>query len=531
MTADRCILCLLACLTAADSTVAAEFVDLFNGTDTQGWSKPFDWGQVHVQDEQLVLSGSPKYFLVTERRFRDFELQLELNVPQGGNSGVQFRCHFRRNRLWGYQAEVDTSDRKWSGGLYEEGRRGWLVPLKDRPAAQAAFQNGKWNHYRIRAVGDHIQIWVNGIQTVDHRDAVDREGHIALQHHGEAGKVYRFRNVRIQEIAAPRVVSRIGLGSCIRQDRPQPIWKAVHAFQPELFVMLGDNIYGDSEDMNVLQTKYRRLGADPGFAALRKQCPLLAVWDDHDYGVNDGGAEYPRKKESQALFNDFFEVPQGNDRRRRPGTYDSQVIGPTGKRIQFILLDTRYFRSPLKAWPKNARRTPGPYRPNDDPQATVLGAAQWKWLEEQLQVPAELRIVASSIQFLPEQHGWEMWANFPGDRQRFLDLLARHDTGGVIFISGDRHLAEISRMETGPNNSGFPIYDLTSSSLNQPSGGGNEAEANRHRIAGNHYTRVNFGSIVIDWEPTDPTLTLSIHDLHGAAVRRHRLSLGSLRGP
>ena len=207
------------------------------------------------------------------------------------------------------------------------------------------------------------------------------------------------------------------------------------------------------------------------------------------------------------------------------------MIGPTGKRIQFILLDTRYFRSPLKAWPKNARRTPGPYRPNDDPQATVLGAAQWKWLEEQLQVPAELRIVASSIQFLPEQHGWEMWANFPGDRQRFLDLLARHDTGGVIFISGDRHLAEISRMETGPNNSGFPIYDLTSSSLNQPSGGGNEAEANRHRIAGNHYTRVNFGSIVIDWEPTDPTLTLSIHDLHGAAVRRHRLSLGSLRGP
>ena len=124
-----------------------------------------------------------------------------------------------------------------------------------------------------------------------------------------------------------------------------------------------------------------------------------------------------------------------------------------------------------------------------------------------------------------------MWANFPRDRQRFLDLLARHDTGGVIVISGDRHLAEISRMETGPATSRFPIYDLTSSSLNTPSGGGNEQEANKHRIAGNHYPRVNFGSIVIDWKAADPTLTLSIHDLDGAAVRRHRLLLGSLRSP
>ena len=108
-------------------------------------------------------------------------------VPVGGNSGIQFRSHYRRNRLWGYQAEVDTSDRQWAGGFYEEGRRGWLVPLKGNAEAQAAFKNGQWNKYFIKAVGDQIEIRVNGMTTVSTRDAVTSEGFIALQHHGEKG--------------------------------------------------------------------------------------------------------------------------------------------------------------------------------------------------------------------------------------------------------------------------------------------------------------------------------------------------------
>lgn len=176
------------------------FVDLFDGKSTKGWSNPFEWGEVKVEDGEIRLKADRKFFLVTEKTYGDFILEVELKVPKGGNSGVQFRCHYEKNKLWGYQAEVDTSDRKWAGGLYDEGRRGWLVPLKDQPEKQAAFKNGEWNRYRVQVKGDHIQIWVNDIQTVDHHDKEDADGHIALQHHGEKGLEYQFRKVRMREL-------------------------------------------------------------------------------------------------------------------------------------------------------------------------------------------------------------------------------------------------------------------------------------------------------------------------------------------
>ena len=179
-----------------------DFVDLFDGKSTKGWIKPFDWGKATVEDKAILLHSDGKmFFLVTEKTYRDFVLEVEVLLPDNGNSGIQFRSHYKQNKLRGYQAEVDPSERRWSGGFYDEGRRGWLVNLKGKDKAQAAFKNGQWNHYRIEAVGDHIQIFVNGIQTVDTYDQEDSEGHIALQHHGEAGLVYRFRNVRIEELS------------------------------------------------------------------------------------------------------------------------------------------------------------------------------------------------------------------------------------------------------------------------------------------------------------------------------------------
>ena len=192
-------------LTSSGSALAEDdgFQSLFDGKTTKGWHKPFDWGKVWVEDGMILLQGDKKFFLVTDKTYGDFVLEAEVNVPVGGNSGIQFRSHYQRNKLWGYQAEVDTSDRKWSGGLYDEARRAWLNPLKDKPEAQAAFKNGQWNKYRIEAVGDRLRIWVNGVLTTDFRDKADASGYIALQHHGEAGKVYRFRNVRIKEVTAP----------------------------------------------------------------------------------------------------------------------------------------------------------------------------------------------------------------------------------------------------------------------------------------------------------------------------------------
>jgi len=143
-------------------------------------------------------------------------------------------------------------------------------------------------------------------------------------------------------------LSRIAFGSCARQDKPQPIWDAVVETKPQRFLFLGDNIYADTEDMDVMRAKYALLAKQPGFQKLKGTCPILATWDDHDYGANDAGAAYPKKQEAQQVFLDFFEVPKNDPRRMQEGVYNAHVFGPAGKRVQVILLDGRYFRSPLK---------------------------------------------------------------------------------------------------------------------------------------------------------------------------------------
>lgn len=193
----------LACASAQDGSrrTDGDFESLID-EEMSRWTKPFDWGSYEVSNGVVELRGDEKWFLVTEDTYGDFVLEAEVFVPDDGNSGIQFRAHYEPNRLWGYQAEVDPSERAWSGGLYDEGRRGWLQPLEgaDYAAARKAFKNGEWNQYRIKAEGPHLEVWVNDIKTADYYDIADLSGHIALQHHGEEGLVYRFRNVRVRDL-------------------------------------------------------------------------------------------------------------------------------------------------------------------------------------------------------------------------------------------------------------------------------------------------------------------------------------------
>jgi len=338
--------------------------------------------------------------------------------------------------------------------------------------------------------------------------------------------------------AEPPVVSRIAFGSCVNQDKPQPIWDAVVDTKPQHFVFLGDNIYADTEDMEVMKAKYALLGKQPGYIKLKATCPIHATWDDHDYGANDGGAEYPKKKESQQVFLDFFEVPKDDPRRTREGVYSSTVFGPTGKRVQLILLDVRYFRSPLKTGFKPGEPGEGyrgKYAPNTDKDATVLGDAQWKWLAEQLKVPAELRLIGSGVQVVPDEHGSEFWGNFPLERKRLFRLIKETGANGVVILSGDRHLSEISRLPADhPNGVGYPLFDICSSSLNAPSGNMTKSgvrfanEVNSYRV-GLTYFDVNFGTVLIDWEPADPVLRLQVREEKGDVVLQQRLTLSQLK--
>jgi len=322
---------------------------------------------------------------------------------------------------------------------------------------------------------------------------------------------------------ADKPIERIAFGSCARQEEPQPIWDKIAALRPDLFLMIGDNIYGDSQDMEVLKAKYAKLGAMPGFQRLRESAHLLATWDDHDYGVNDGGREYPQREASQRVFLDFFRDPPDSERRSRPGVYTSHVFGPPGKRVQIILLDTRYFRSPLKPAPKSARV--GPYTATDDPAATMLGDAQWAWLAEQLKVPAEVRIIASSIQLVAEDHGWEKWMNMPAERARLFQLIRDAKAAGVLVVSGDRHLAELSMMDAGI---GYPLYDLTSSGLNSGGRAWRAYEENRHRVGTMNWGD-NFGMISIDWQPSDPLIRLAIYDDDGDVNIQRKIRLSTLK--
>jgi alkaline phosphatase D len=318
-------------------------------------------------------------------------------------------------------------------------------------------------------------------------------------------------------------VSRIAFGSCANQNRPQPIWGPIVASAPQLFLFLGDNIYGDTKDMKVLKDKYDLLAAVPGFQKLKQTCPLLATWDDHDFGTNDAGAEFPKKEESQQLFLDFFGVPADSPRRKQAGVYSAQTFGPPGRRLQVILLDTRYFRSPLKR--RKAFYLDGPYDPVTDPTTTILGEAQWHWLDAQLRQPAELRLLASSIQVVAEDHHWEKWHNFPHERERLYRLLRETRANGVVILSGDRHLAELSLMDAGI---GYPLYDLTSSGLTEGDKHWRKLETNRHRVATMNCGN-NFGAIAVDWGQADPLVRLQIRDEAGDVTIQQKLPLSLLQ--
>ena len=306
-------------------------------------------------------------------------------------------------------------------------------------------------------------------------------------------------------LTAAEPVTRIACGSCYKPKADRGIWPVIASTDPQLFLFMGDNVYADTEDMDRMRQSYAELLDRPDFAAFRDKVTILPVWDDHDYGENDAGADYPKRRESQQVFLDTFQFPADHPARRTPGIYHSYTQGPEGKRLQVILLDTRYFRSALERPRVNGRRT---YVPNNDPKATMLGEAQWKWLESELRKPADLRLIVSSIQIITTEHRFEKWANLPLERQRLFDLLKSTGANNVILLSGDRHLAEFARISA--KESGLPddLTELTASGMTHA---GAPNDQNRHRI-GERYPGTNFGTLAIDWDADPRSVTLAIRD-------------------
>lgn len=307
------------------------------------------------------------------------------------------------------------------------------------------------------------------------------------------------------------LISRIAFGSCGHQDRPQPILDLVVQHRPDLFVFLGDNIYGDTYKMEELRAKYAQLAAKPEFQRLQKAMPVLATWDDHDYGWNDAGRHYPYKVASKEIFMDFWKEPANSERRKHAGIYTSYMFEGKGRRLQLILLDNRTFRDDLRTYRgelhKDARYFYAlDYYPHETTDSTLLGETQWKWLEAELQKPADLRIIGSGSQFSIAFNGYEAWANFPHEQQRMLHLIKKTRANGVLFITGDVHYGEISVLK---EDGLYPIYDVTSSGITStwhfPTPNDNRIEG---PIMENH-----FGILSIDWSLPDPIVKMEIIDV------------------
>lgn len=309
----------------------------------------------------------------------------------------------------------------------------------------------------------------------------------------------------------------IAFGSCLRQWNKQPVWDGILSTDPKLFIFAGDNVYTDTGPFIFLPQPYRigkayeQLAEDKGFARVRLSVPILATWDDHDYGRNNAGEEYPHKAASKQLFMDFFDIPETAPMRSRAGIYAVHDLDVDGVHVQVILLDTRTFRSPLYLVPANDHCARTHAAPDTDETVTMLGEAQWEWLEQQLRKPAQVRLLVSSIQVIPEQHCFEKWANFPNERQRLLDAL-QNAGGRSIIISGDRHLGEISSYGDDP-----VIHEVTASGMN--SAGGRFGEANRHRLLPHNVRVDHFGVIEVQRTVDKVVLSLQLRGVTGKVLQ------------
>uniref|UniRef100_A0A7N0UHD9 PhoD-like phosphatase metallophosphatase domain-containing protein n=1 Tax=Kalanchoe fedtschenkoi TaxID=63787 RepID=A0A7N0UHD9_KALFE len=354
------------------------------------------------------------------------------------------------------------------------------------------------------------------------------------------------------------MVSRIAFGSCANQSAPQPIWDAVNEFNPQLFIWLGDNIYGDNKRpfrvfgkertigpwKNVprfvpateqeMVSKYEKAKSNPGYIRLRKSAKVIGTWDDHDYGINDAGKEFEGKIVNQRLMLDFLDEPPDSPRRKQAGVYASYTFGPIGKQIKVILLDTRYHRDPMQS------------------DGTVLGDEQWKWLEKELNgPPTALTVIGSSVQVVSNLSATmvplfatEGWGRFPTERKRLFKAINDSKRDGVVFISGDVHFGEISRYDCA---TGYPLYDITASGITQAVEKATprpfhlllrflawmtpttmRVKNQNCRFKSCTYAQPNFGVIEIDWNVNPATLTLQIRDVKGSPAASVKTLLSEL---
>lgn len=336
-------------------------------------------------------------------------------------------------------------------------------------------------------------------------------------------------NIPYHSLDTSKKVTAFGFGSCNDQTLEQPLWALINKKNFDLFLMMGDNVYASRKETKPIVDQYILLNQNVEYKKLRESTPFLATWDDHDYGVNDGGADNIEKDEARKTYLNYWSYLKHSLPKNQKAIYHSRIVGSKKERVQFIMLDTRWDRSPLvknpdykpdepaqpvaqtatqpdaQTQPVVLTTLPKIYLPTTDTTTRVLGEDQWQWLDSELQKPAELRILVTSIQLIANDHFFEKWGNFPHERERFFKLLQKHKIKNLVLLSGDRHLSAISKYDMAKLGS---LYEITSSGLNKASKA-TEPEVDSSYTAPS-FLKINYGQANIDW--AKKTVTFEIVD-------------------
>ena len=291
---------------------------------------------------------------------------------------------------------------------------------------------------------------------------------------------------------ANQEIVTLGFGSCLHQDRSMAILNTIEKKELDLFMFIGDNVYGDQEDgeldklIRTYKQQYNNL------EDFLKNVSTEFIWDDHDFGLNDGGSNYRYKDTAKELFLETWQIPANDPRRQRDGLYFDKMVKKNGMKIHLIFLDNRTFKSEWKLTDEFNKEGKERYVEDFNPEKTLLGKKQWSWLKDKLKVDSNIKIILSSLQILSLGHGWESWDKFPLERSRIFNLIDESNVSNFFILSGDRHRGGFYQFKTADNKN---IYEFTSSSLNLPIPFNTEEEGPL-RI-GSTYRKANFGVVRI----------------------------------
>ena len=317
-----------------------------------------------------------------------------------------------------------------------------------------------------------------------------------------------------------RAAFSVAFGSCVRVERHpvQPIWSAIQARRPDLMLWLGDNIYADTLDGDILAECYQRQRGLPELQSFLRAVPQLAIWDDHDYGLNDSDKGHPGKAESLRIFQRYWANP-AYGLPGAPGVFFAYAYGG----VDFFFLDNRYHRDPAG----------GPAGPSK----SALGAAQKAWLKAQLRASrAPFKVIASGQPWSDEKGpGGESWEAFAEERRELLDFIRTEAIAGVVLLSGDNHVGELNCLPESERG-GYDLFEFSSSPLAQDPSVSWLNYRTIPRVRQVYFGGSNFGLLAFDLKPADPTLTMTLHDVPGnrvwapLVIRASELRNGSASG-